>query len=463
VGANGIGKTTLARLIAGELRPTVGRVWLEPESAVVVVCRQEEGQLSSDMARFAANNEREYCRQRGLMGLNAIALERFDDLSPGERKRWQLAAVLASQPDVLIVDEPTNHLDANGRTYLLRALKQFRGVGIAISHDREFLDALTTATLRIHDATVVAFPAGYSAARLLWRAEAEQAEQMRQAQCLRQKRLQERVYSANCDKQAAHKQRSARTRMKNIHDHDGSSFAVTGRAANGETSISRRLSVMSAQLERQNELIPEYVVDKTVGKSIFVGYEPAPKRRILTIAGEDLRAGDRVILHDVSVTLERGARVHLKGDNGVGKTTLLKALLARSSGASERILYLPQELDAEQVRELKTEVLALERETRGRTMAILAALGVDPDRILSATTYSPGEARKLKLAFGLGSHAWALVLDEPTNHLDLPSIERLEQALVAYPGALLLVCHDAAFVRNCTNLVWEIRDGRLMT
>ena len=208
VGANGIGKTTLARLIAGELRPTVGRVWLEPESAVVVVCRQEQGQVPSDLARFAANHEREYCRQRGLLGLNAIDLERYDHLSPGERKRWQLASVLASQPDVLIVDEPTNHLDAEGRAYLLRALKQFRGVGIAISHDRELLDALTTATLRIHDATVVAFPAGYSAARLLWRAEAERVEELRQGLCVRHERLEERIHVANVDKRAAHKQRS---------------------------------------------------------------------------------------------------------------------------------------------------------------------------------------------------------------------------------------------------------------
>ena len=95
-------------------------------------------------------------------------------------------------------------------------------------------------------------------------------------------------------------------------------------------------------------------------------------------------------------------------------------------------------------------------------LTLVAALGVDPERILASRSPSPGEARKLKLAFGLGTQVWAMVLDEPTNHLDIPAIERLEDALAEYPGALLMVTHDDALARRCTSIQWRIEDGRVI-
>ena len=112
-------------------------------------------------------------------------------------------------------------------------------------------------------------------------------------------------------------------------------------------------------------------------------------------------------------------------------------------------------------RELLDEVRALSPETRGRVLNVTSALGVDPAQLLASRDPSPGEARKLTLAWGMARNAWALILDEPTNHLDLPSIERLESALVAFPGAVLLVSHDEQFARACTSTVWNIADGRV--
>jgi len=101
-------------------------------------------------------------------------------------------------------------------------------------------------------------------------------------------------------------------------------------------------------------------------------------------------------------------------------------------------------------------------DARGPTLSLVAALGTDPDRLLASGAPSAGEVRKLLLAEGLARRPWAVVLDEPTNHLDLPTVERLAAALVAYPGALLLVTHDDALAEACTTTRWELHDRRLV-
>ena len=140
-----------------------------------------------------------------------------------------------------------------------------------------------------------------------------------------------------------------------------------------------------------------------------------------------------------------------------------RALLATARDPG-RVLYLPQELASEEVRALASALRSLDPEARGRVLSVFAALGSDPERIVlrrpeDAGRLSPGEARKLSLAMGLGRHAWALVLDEPTNHLDLPSIERLEGALGAYPGAVVLVTHDDAFAESVTARTLRVKEG----
>ncbi len=115
VGANGAGKSTLAQLIAGTLYPTAGQLWLEPPSATVVLCPQEVDCLQLELRYFAEAKDSESCRWRGLLSLDPPSLARWQSLSPGERRRWQVGSALATTPDILILDEPTNHLDAVAR------------------------------------------------------------------------------------------------------------------------------------------------------------------------------------------------------------------------------------------------------------------------------------------------------------------------------------------------------------
>ena len=157
----------------------------------------------------------------------------------------------------------------------------------------------------------------------------------------------------------------------------------------------------------------------------------------------------------------RDAKIRVAGPNGIGKSSLLATMLRGAHIAPERILYLPQELTARDGIAMLDAVRGLNAGDRGRVLTLVAALGIDPDRLLESAAPSPGEARKLAMAYGLGRQVWAMVLDEPTNHLDMPAIEQLEQALFEYPGAMLIVTHDNALARRCTNIEWRVDAGRV--
>ena len=148
------------------------------------------------------------------------------------------------------------------------------------------------------------------------------------------------------------------------------------------------------------------------------------------------------------------------GPNGAGKSTLL-AYLRTLLADDLAVLDIPQEVEPRERERIVAEIAALSPAERGQVLSTVAQLNSDPDRILEGGRTSPGELRKLMLAYGMLRRPVLIVMDEPTNHLDLHSVEALERALAAYPGALLLVSHDRAFLDACTGRVWEVRDGRV--
>jgi len=198
-----------------------------------------------------------------------------------------------------------------------------------------------------------------------------------------------------------------------------------------------------------------------VGRSLLIDYAQAPKARLATLTRQLLQAGSHTVLEEIDVELLRGDRIRVAGPNDAGKSTLLAALIEAAALPADRHLHLPQEMSAGDGKALLQSVSVLPKDQRGRVLSLVAALGLDPDLLLASSASSPGEARKLKMAYGLGLQVWALVLDEPTNHLDLQAIERLEAALVAYPGALVMVSHDDALAAACTTQTWELAGGRL--
>ncbi len=460
-GPNGAGKTTLIRLIAGELEPAAGHVHLDPPGGVIRTCAQTAETVTPEIAAFARSTDGLARRIHGELRLDAATLARWPTLSPGERKRWQVGAALGAEPAVLMLDEPSDHLDAEARELLLAGLERFRGVGILVSHDRALLDRITSYTVRVHDGAARIWRGAYSDAKRAWEAE----EQERQAEYERLKNHRENLARRLADRRALQAIAAAdmrtRNRMKGPRDHDSTSALAKGKARAGMARQSHEAGILRREVDRVSEKLGEYKLRKAKGRSIFVDYTPAPVAKVFTLDEAAIFAGDARILEEVHLAVARDAKIRVAGPNGIGKSTILSAMIRGAHIAPQRILYLPQELSARDGALMLDKVRELNTGERGRVLALVAALGVDPDRLLESAAPSPGEARKLAMAYGLGRQVWAMVLDEPTNYLDLPAIERLEEALAEYPGAMLMVTHDDALARRCTSIEWRLDRGRV--
>jgi len=461
VGANGAGKTTLLRLVDGTLRPSAGLVRREPDGARVATCQQEVHDRTDAIVGFAGAWDGPARRLHGRLRLDPDAIDRWPTLSAGERKRWQIGAALAEEPDVLLLDEPTNHLDASARAWLLDALRAFPGVGVVVSHDRAVLDSLTARTVRVDRGRAMSWPVPYSQARVAWELERQQRVDARQSAQDEARRLQRQRDALQREREGAERQRSAGARMRNRNDSDARGILAQTKADWAEAALARRAGITRRRVDDALAQIDPIEVDVELGRSVFAQFERCPQAFLAVREAAPIVRGGRTIVDAPTLAWGRGDRIRLEGPNGAGKTTLVQALLEHARVDVDRLLVLPQDPAPASIASALAWLHALPPAERGRVLSIVAALGVAPDRLLATARPSPGEARKLLIARGLGSQAWGLVLDEPTNHLDLPALERLEAALAAYPGALLLVTHDDAFARACTTSRWRIEGGRI--
>ena len=459
VGENGAGKSTLLRLVAGELQPHQGRIHLEPEGSIVVLCRQDVEAPGDDVRSLAAREDGLAGQLRGELDLDIADLERWDSLSPGERRRWQIGAALARQPRILLLDEPTNHLDGQGRALVVAALEQFRGAGILVSHDRAVLEALTSRTARVQRGQLTLTAGDYGEAREVWAAADARARDVREQAKEEVNRARRALAEARSRRAAA--ERSQTGRKLDRKDHDARSMSVKNRQGAAEARLGADVRRLRTVAERVSAAVPHVQIEVQLGRSVFLGYTPAPRPIVLALDAPELRAGSTVLAVDVHAVLRREDRVRLAGPNGAGKTTLLNHLLQANPGRVDQVFFLGQEVGSEDGREILDRVRALPADSRGRTLSLVAALGTDPDRLLVSESPSAGEVRKLLLAEGLARRPWTVVLDEPTNHLDLSTVERLSAALRAYPGALLLVTHDDALAAACTTIRWVLDEQRL--
>ena len=484
VGRNGAGKTTIFRLLTGDLDPTTGTVTRAPGLRVALLDQHREFDDAASVWDAAASGYREviaiglkldtlalWLEELGANATEADAarysrtLEQYthlggydfharvnavlqglgfnpeeakgrplSTLSGGERGRVGLAAQLAAPADLRLFDEPTNHLDLDTTRWLANYLRDLGETVMVISHDRAFLDETVGRVLHVNAGTAASYRGNYSEF-VVQRAERDLT-----------------------DRRAVSKQQ---TFIKKEEEYIRRNIA--GQKTKQAQSRRRKLSGM-----------PRLSAPPSDEQTMVLRLEAGERGgdRVVDIEHLDVSMGTRKLLEDVCVTARRGDVIALLGANGTGKTTLLATILGAHPptrgearlGASVTPAWYRQDLAGVPLdRKIFDIIYDLRPQwTRGQVQRHLGAFQFSGDEVLRITnSLSGGERSRVALAMIMLARANLLVLDEPTNHLDVEGIEVFEDAIESYKGTVILVSHDRAFLRELTTRVWSIADGRL--
>ncbi len=433
VGRNGAGKSTLMRVIAGDMEADSGKVWRQPG---LTFARVEQEPVLTGYARVidyvAENLDAAYRAESELMDFEIDPEANPSKLSGGQLRRVALAKAFAHDPDVLMLDEPTNHLDVPMIEALEARLKAFRGLTIVVSHDRRFLDNVSTNTLWLRQGVVLKSPKGFVHFDD-WADEVEAAEE-----------------------KALHR---LTTQLKD--EHRWLARGVTGRRKRNQGRLTKLYGMREQQQDMRAALN-----DRKSSADLTADAGEATSRKLIDAKnlGKTYNAptGPLTLVKNLSLKVLRGDRIGIIGANGAGKTTLVKLLL-KEIAPDEGTVHHAGSLDyayQDQTRvtlDPKASIWNTLAPDGGDSIMVqgrqrhVAAYAKDflfrPEQLHTPTgALSGGERNRLALAIGLASPAGLLVMDEPTNDLDMQTLDLLEELLLSFEGTLILVSHDRAFL-----------------
>lgn len=462
-GPNGCGKTTLARRIcaalSGNTSPPLpgecsGEITGPPSvSYMGQIPEHSDGELYELYSN--ADN-----RDRQLMALLEIGEDwpyRCDELSWGEKRRLQLACALLTRPEVLILDEPENHLDLHGRDLIVRALREFDGIGIIIGHSRDIMNALCGSTLFLFQRRWHFYP--HPLGRALEIYEGEEAalrdEKSRLSREIGRQTRSLRDYKGHAEKASKALSKKGLSR----HDSDAKSMIDLARISGADKASSRKVSVQKNRIEASRRKLEEISTDGIRKTGLTIREESVRKQVLFSLKSGDYEPYPGFVLSLPELKIGNRERILLSGRNGSGKTALL-SLLHEGLGSGTPTARIPQEFSPEERAALLRDLN--ERDDRGELMAYFSRLGGDPGQLMDEKACSPGELKKLALAAAFLEGTALIILDEPANHLDIFCVRILEEALSSYQGALLMVSHEREFCREIITGSWVIDRGRLL-
>lgn len=484
LGRNGCGKTTLFRILTGELLPDEGTVSIfkgkrlglisqipvYPEGYTTEMVLQDAhkrlykmqeriSELAEEMAhdpspkimeeydRLSAEFQRlggydmERERNRVANGLDIpshMRTQAFDSLSGGEKTRVNLARLILEDTDILLLDEPTNHLDLNATEWLEEYLRKFHGTVLVISHDRYFLDRVTQRSIEIHNGKAEFYNGNYS----FYVVE-------------RQRRFDEQLKKYEKDQAKLEQLQKAAAQLH--------LWAFMG---------NDKLHKRAFSMEKRMEKLQQTERPKT-DRKLTVKFQESEflADEVMIVDRVSKGFGDRTLFHDLELEIRAGERIALIGDNGAGKSTFLKLIMDEEipdtgsirKGPAVRTAYLPQIVTFPvSERSIYDTMLYETKCTPQGARDRLATFGfMGEDVFKPVGSLSGGERSRLKLCMLMGEQVNLLILDEPTNHLDIASREWIEDALEDYSEALLFVSHDRYFIEKFATRIWELRDGMI--
>ena len=399
---------------------------------------KEYDRLSEDFRRLGGY-DMDVQRNRVANGLDipqSMREQLFDSLSGGERTRVNLARLILENTDILLLDEPTNHLDLRATEWLEEYLLHFKGTVLAISHDRFFLDRIVQRCIEIDEGKAEFYSGGYSF----------YAEE-------RQRRFEEKLRKYEKD-QAKIEQLTRAAEQMHLW-----AFMGNDKLHKRAFSMEKRIEKLS-HTERPKEtkkLSVKFSARDFVGDELFV------------CDGLSKSYGEKKLFSDLELAVTGQERIGLIGDNGTGKSTLVKLIMQQEApdsgylylGPTVRTAYLPQLISFEHPERSLVDTMLYDcrcqpQEARDR----LAAFGFRGEDVFTPVgALSGGEKSRLRLCMLMGGDINFLILDEPTNHLDIASREWIEDALSQYPEALLFVSHDRYFIEKFATRIWHLHDG----
>jgi ATPase subunit of ABC transporter with duplicated ATPase domains len=454
VGPNGIGKTTLAKLAVGLLLPDKGSILKIRENYSGLYCPQTIENYPDFLDEFFESGDNDSGRLCSILEINRDWKGRWNSLSHGERKRLQIAIMLWKNPDILALDEPTNHLDSFSSKIIMESLFNYDGIGLIISHNRSLLDQLCNQCLFMDINNIILRPDGISYG--LRQEEIEEKNRIRIYENTLEKYRKIKSSAVTLKQELHSKEKSLSKRNLDKKDHDAKGKIDLARITGKDAIASRKVKQMDLRAQdAKEELENAYYKKRRIEGFIFQG-EKAECNTLLNIKESNICICNRLSILSPDLIIKPDDKICITGNNGVGKSTLIEHIYNSLRIPSDKVIYIPQEMDESKLSKIKKDISFLNRKDLGKLLTVIYRLGSEPERLLIAENPSPGEIKKLMLGLGLLKVPVMIIMDEPTNHMDFPSIQCLEEALLNFNGALLIVSHDHNFIKKLTRIEWNL-------